>query len=52
MKDHTLHQSRPGDGPGPVSYMAVHNDWGMARHLPTLVDAEKFLKQIGGESEI
>lgn len=43
---HTLHQSGPGDGPGPVSYMAVK--WGMARYLPTLADAEQFLKQIGG----
>ena len=43
---HTLHQSGPNDGPGPVSYMAVK--WGMARHLPTLADAEKFLIQVGG----
>ena len=45
---HTLHQSGPGDGPGPVSYLAER--WGMARFLPTLADAEKFLKQIGGAS--
>ena len=43
---HTLHQSGPGDGPGPVSYMAVK--WGMARYLPTLADAERFLIQVGG----
>ncbi|WP_029524800.1 hypothetical protein [Polaromonas glacialis] len=43
---HTLHQSGPGDGPGPVSYMA--EKWGMARYLPTLADAEKFLIQVGG----
>jgi hypothetical protein len=43
---HTLHQSGPNDGPGPVSYMAVK--WGMARHLHTLDDAEKFLVQVGG----
>ena len=43
---HTLHQSGPGDGPGPVSYLAER--WGMARYLPTLDDAEQFLKQVGG----
>ena len=43
---HTLHQSGPGEGPGPVSYMAER--WGMARHLPTLADAENFLIQVGG----
>lgn len=43
---HTLHQSGSGDGPGPVSYMAVK--WGMARHLPTLADAEQFLIQVRG----
>lgn len=43
LAGHTLHQ---GDGPGPVSYMAVK--WGMARHLPTLADAEQFLIQVGG----
>ena len=44
---HTLHQSGPGGGPVPVSYMAER--WGMARNLPTLADAEKFLKQVGGD---
>jgi len=39
---HVLHQS----GPGPVSYLA--EKWGMARYLPTLDDAEKFLIQVGG----
>ena len=43
---HTLHQSGPGDGPGPVSYMAER--WGMARYLRTLADAEQFLIQVGG----
>ena len=43
---HTLHQSGPGKGPGPVSYMAER--WGMARHLSTLADAENFLIQVGG----
>ena len=43
---HTLHQSGPGDGPGPVSYLA--EKWGMARYLRTLDDAEKFLVQVGG----
>ena len=43
---HTLHQSGPGDGPGPVSYLAER--WGMARYLPTLDDAEQFLQQVGG----
>ena len=42
---HTLHQSSPGDGPGPVSYMA--EKWGLARYLPTLDDAEQFLVQVG-----
>ena len=42
LQGHTLHQS----GPGPVSYMAER--WGMARYLPTLDDAEQFLKQVGG----
>jgi hypothetical protein len=46
LKGHTLHQSGPGDGPGPVSYLAER--WGMARHLPTLADAEQFLIQVGG----
>jgi len=39
---HTLHQS----GPDPVSYLAER--WGLARHLPTLDDADKFLVQVGG----
>lgn len=43
---HTLHQSGPNDGPGPVSYLAER--WGMARYLPTLDDADKFLIQVGG----
>ena len=47
---HTLHQSGPGDGPGPVRFMAVK--WGMARHLPTLDDAEQFLKQVGGSHDL
>ena len=46
LHGHTLHQSGPGDGYGPVSYLAER--WGMARHLPTLADAEKFLIQVGG----
>ena len=46
LHGHILHQSGPGDGPGPVSYLA--EKWGMARHLPTLEDAEKFLIQVGG----
>ncbi|CAN5154328.1 hypothetical protein BH10PSE16_BH10PSE16_43250 [soil metagenome] len=46
LHGHTLHQSGPGDGPGPVSYLA--EKWGMARHLPTLDDAEQFLIQVGG----
>ena len=43
---HALHQSGPNDGPGPVSYLAER--WGMARYLPTLDDADKFLIQVGG----
>ena len=43
---HTLHQSDPDNSPGPVSYMA--EKWGMARYLPTLADAEKFLLHVGG----
>ena len=43
---HTLHQSGPNDGLGPVSYLAER--WGMARYLPTLADAEQFLIQVGG----
>ena len=45
---HTLHPSGPNDGPGPVSYLAER--WGMARYLPTLDDADKFLIQVGGGS--
>ena len=43
---HTFHQSSPNDDPGPVSYLVER--WGMARHLPSLDDAAKFLAQIGG----
>ena len=43
---HTLHPSGHGDGPGPVSYLAERG--GMARHLPTLDDADQFLIQLGG----
>ena len=43
---HILHQSGPGDGLGPVTYMAER--WGMARHLPTLDDADRFLVQVSG----
>ena len=46
LAGHTLHQSGPGDGPGPVSYLAER--WGMARHLPTLEDADRFLVQVSG----
>ena len=46
LHGHFLHQSCPGDGPGPVSYMA--EKWGMARYLPTLADAENFLNEVGG----
>ena len=49
LAGHTLHQSGPGDGPGPVSYMAER--WGMVRYLHTLDDAEQFLVQIGGRHE-
>ena len=48
LHGHTLYKSGPGDGPGPVSYMAER--WGMVRYLPTLDDADKFLMQIGGEA--
>lgn len=49
LQGHALHKSGPGDGPGPVSYLA--EKWGMARYLPTLAAAEKFLKQVqvGGD---
>ena len=43
---HTLSQSGPNDGAGPASYLAER--WGMARHLATLADAEKFLIQVRG----
>ena len=43
---HTLHLAIPADGPSPVTYLAER--WGMARHLPTLDDADKFLLQVGG----
>ena len=43
---HALRQSGPGDGPGPVSYLAER--WGLARYLPTLAETEKFLIQVGG----
>jgi hypothetical protein len=46
LAGHTLHQSGPGDGPGPVSYLAER--WGVARHLPTLDDADRFLVQVSG----
>ena len=46
LAGHTLYQSGPGDGPGPVSYLAER--WGMVSHLPTLADAESFLIQVGG----
>ena len=46
LRGHTLQQSRAGDGPGPVSYLAER--WGLVRYLPTLDDARRFLAQIGG----
>ena len=46
LAGHILRQSGPGDGLGTVSYLAER--WGMARHLPTLDDAEQFLIQVGG----
>ena len=46
LTGHTLHRLGPNDSPGPVSYMAER--WGMARHLATLDDADKFLLSIGG----
>ena len=49
LHGHTLYKSGPGDGPGPVTYMAER--LGMVRYLPTLDDAEKFLAQIGGQHE-
>ncbi|MEO6320113.1 MAG: hypothetical protein ABIR56_05585 [Polaromonas sp.] len=46
LHGHALHKSGPGDGPGPISYLAER--WGLARYLPTLEDADKFLLQVGG----
>ena len=46
LHGHTLHQSGPGDGPGPVSYLAER--WGMAWHLSMLDDADRFLVQVSG----
>jgi hypothetical protein len=46
LKGHALHQSGPGDGPGPVTFLAER--WGMVRHLPTLDDAAMFLIQVSG----
>ena len=43
-----LHRSGPGDGPGPVSFMADHG--GMVRYFPTLNDAERLLAQMGDGS--
>ena len=45
---HTLDQSGSSDGLGAISYLTER--WGMARHLATLADAEKFLLQEGGPS--
>jgi hypothetical protein len=44
MTGHSLHRTHPKDGP--VSYFAQR--WGLVRHLPTIQDAQRFLKQIGG----
>lgn len=49
LHGHVLHQSGPGDGPGPTSYMSEHRC--MVRHLRTLADAEQFLIQVGGEHD-
>lgn len=49
LHGHTLRQSGPSDGPGPVSYMAER--WGMVRHLRTPADADKFLIRVGGEHD-
>lgn len=46
LTGHTLRQCSPSDGPGPAGYLTER--WGMARHLPTLEDADRFLAQIGG----
>jgi hypothetical protein len=48
LAGHTLHQSGPYVGHDPVSYLTEH--WGVARHLPTLDDADRFLIQVGGAS--
>jgi hypothetical protein len=44
LTGHSLHRTHPTDGP--VSYFAQR--WGLVRHLPTIHDAQRFLKQIGG----
>jgi hypothetical protein len=44
LAGHGLHRTHPTDGP--VSYFAER--WGLVRHLPTLADAQRFLKQVGG----
>jgi hypothetical protein len=44
LTGHSLHRTHPKDGP--VSYFAQR--WGLVRHLPTIQDAQRFLKQIGG----
>jgi len=44
LHGHTLHRTSPADGP--VRYLAER--WGLVRCLPTLVDARRFLVQIGG----
>lgn len=47
---HILHQTDPGYGPGHVSYMA--EKWSLARYLPMLADAERFLIQVGGDHAV
>ncbi len=47
LRGHALHRTSPADGP--VSYLAER--WGLARYLPTLDDARRFLAQIGGRHE-
>ena len=44
MQGHTLLRTSPTDGA--VTYYAQR--WGLVRYLPTLVDVERFLAQIGG----
>lgn len=44
QQGHALHRSNPSDGP--TSYWATR--WGLARHLPTIDAARRFLEQIGG----